>query len=205
MTNDNKMRIALFGTSADPPTAGHQAIIKWLSQRYDRVVVWAADNPFKSHQTPLEHRVAMLRLLIADIDSPSHNISLEQELSSLRTLETLDKAKQRWGEETEFTLVVGSDLLTQLSRWYRVEDLLQQVQLLVVPRPGYVIDQSSLQAAENLGAKIAIAQLNAPDVSSTAYREHGDAETLTPPVIDYIHQQHLYKCQDAPEKSLQIR
>ncbi|WP_026732845.1 nicotinate-nucleotide adenylyltransferase [Fischerella sp. PCC 9605] len=199
------MRIALFGTSADPPTAGHQAIIKWLSQRYDRVVVWAADNPFKSHQTPLEHRVAMLRLLIADIDSPSHNISLEQELSSLRTLETLDKAKQRWGEETEFTLVVGSDLLTQLSRWYRVEDLLQQVQLLVVPRPGYVIDQSSLQAAENLGAKIAIAQLNAPDVSSTAYREHGDAETLTPPVIDYIHQQHLYKCQDAPEKSLQIR
>ncbi|NWF62264.1 MAG: nicotinate-nucleotide adenylyltransferase [Fischerella sp.] len=199
------MRIALFGTSADPPTAGHQAIIKWLSQRYDRVVVWAADNPFKSHQTPLEHRVAMLRLLIADIDSPSHNISLEQELSSLRTLETLDKAKQRWGEETEFTLVVGSDLLTQLSRWYRVEDLLQQVQLLVVPRPGYVIDQSSLQAAENLGAKIAIAQLNAPDVSSTAYREHGDAETLTPPVIDYIHQQHLYKCQDAPKKSLQIR
>ncbi|MCX7594350.1 MAG: nicotinate-nucleotide adenylyltransferase [Fischerella sp.] len=199
------MRVALFGTSADPPTAGHQAIIKWLSQRYDRVVVWAADNPFKSHQTPLEHRVAMLRLLIADIDSPSHNISLEQELSSLRTLETLDKAKQRWGEDTEFTLVVGSDLLTQLPRWYRVEDLLQQVQLLVVPRPGYVIDQSSLQAVENLGAKIAIAQLNAPDVSSTAYREHGDLETLTPPVIDYIHQQHLYKCQDAPKKSLQIR
>ncbi|PLZ89880.1 nicotinic acid mononucleotide adenylyltransferase [Fischerella thermalis CCMEE 5198] len=199
------MKIALFGTSADPPTAGHQAIIKWLSHNYDRVVIWAADNPFKSHQTPLQHRVAMLHLLIDEIHAPQHNISLEQELSSFRTLETLDKAKQRWGTETEFTLVIGSDLLPQLPHWYRIEDLLHQVQLLVVPRPGYVIDQSSLQTVENLGAKIAIAQLHAPDVSSTAYRNSGDPEALTPPVIDYIHQQHLYKCQDASKKSLQIR
>ncbi len=198
------MRIALFGTSADPPTSGHQAIVRWLSHHYDRVVIWAADNPFKSHQTPLEHRVTMLRLLITDINSPRHNISLEQELSSLRTLETVEKAKERWKEDAEFTLVIGSDLLAQLPRWYRVEDLLQQVQLLVVKRPGYVMDKSSLQALENLGAKIAIAELTGPDVSSTAYRESGDPEALTPPVIDYIHQQHLYKCQDASQKSLQI-
>ncbi len=199
------MKIALFGTSADPPTAGHQAIIEWLSQHYDRVVVWSADNPFKSHQTPLEHRVAMLQLLIANINSPRHNISLEQQLSSLRTLETVEKAKQRWGEDTELTLVVGSDLLTQLPRWYKVADLLQQVQLLVVPRPGYPIERSQLQALENLGAKIAIASLTGPPVSSTAFRESKDPETLTPSVIDYIHQQHLYKCQDVSPKSLQIR
>ncbi|MGJ5673231.1 MAG: nicotinate-nucleotide adenylyltransferase [Nostochopsis sp.] len=199
------MKIALFGTSADPPTAGHQAIIKWLSQHYDRVVIWAADNPFKSHQTLLQHRVAMLHLLINDIHSPHQNISLEQELSSFRTLETLDKAKQRWGIETEFTLVIGSDLVSQLPRWYRVEDLLHQVQLLIVPRPGYIIDESSLQAVEDLGAKIAIAELHAPDVSSTAYRNNGDPEALTPSVTDYINQQHLYKCQDASRKSLQIR
>ncbi|MFN6300225.1 MAG: nicotinic acid mononucleotide adenylyltransferase, partial [Microcystis sp.] len=27
------LKIALFGTSADPPTAGHQAILKWLSEQ----------------------------------------------------------------------------------------------------------------------------------------------------------------------------
>ena len=53
-------QIALFGTSADPPTSGHQAILLWLSQRFDKVVVWASDNPFKTHQTLLEHRMAML-------------------------------------------------------------------------------------------------------------------------------------------------
>lgn len=198
-------KIALFGTSADPPTAGHQKILRWLSERYDWVAVWAADNPFKSHQTLLIHRAAMLRLLIADIEAPRHNIALEQELSSFRTLETLEKAKLRWGEDTEFTLVIGSDLLHQLPHWYRIEELLQQVQLLIVPRPGYEIDETSLETVQALGGKIAIASLTGLDVSSTAYREHGNTEALIPPIADYINQQHLYKCQDATTKKFQLR
>ncbi|MBW4643902.1 MAG: nicotinate-nucleotide adenylyltransferase [Goleter apudmare HA4340-LM2] len=199
------MRVALFGTSADPPTGGHQMILSWLSERYDWVAVWAADNPFKSHQTALEHRVAMLRLLIGDIDAPQQNVAVEQELSSLRTLETIEKAKARWGKDTEYTLVIGSDLLNQLPRWYQVEDLLRQVQLLVVPRPGYAIDESSLAGVQNLGGKIAIATLTGLDISSTAYREHGNPQALTPPIVAYIHREHLYKCQDATTKRFQLR
>ena len=198
------MKVALFGTSADPPTAGHQAIISWLSERYNWVAVWAADNPFKSHQTPLEHRVAMLRLLIANIDSSRQNIGLGQELSAMRTLETVEKAKVRWGNDAEFTLVIGSDLLTQLPRWYRSGDLLQQVQLLVVSRPGYAIDEFSLESVRMLGGKIAIANFTGPSVSSTAYRENGDPDALTPPVVAYIHREHLYKCQDTTKERLQI-
>jgi nicotinate-nucleotide adenylyltransferase len=186
------MKIALFGTSADPPTAGHQKILKWLSESYDWVAVWAADNPFKSQQTPLPHRAAMLQLLITDINTPRQNITLEQELSSWRTLETVEKAKLRWGEDPEYTLIIGSDLLHQLPRWYHIGDLLKQVQLLVIPRPGYVIDDSSLEGVEQLGGKIAIANLTGLDVSSTAFREQKDPHTLTPQVVAYIHQQHLY-------------
>jgi len=199
------MRIALFGTSADPPTAGHQQILRWLSERYDWVAVWAADNPFKSHQTLLEHRAAMLRLLIADMDAPQHNVAVTQDLSSWRTLETVEKAKQHWGENAEYTLVIGSDLINQLPRWYRIEDLLHQVQLLIVPRPGYAIEESSVETIAKLGGKIAIATLTGLDVSSTAYREHGDTEALIAPIVAYIHQQHLYKCQDATTKRFQLR
>jgi nicotinate-nucleotide adenylyltransferase len=199
------MRVALFGTSADPPTAGHQEILSWLSERYDWIAVWAADNPFKSHQTPLEHRAAMLQLLIADIDAPRHNLALEQELSSLRTLETVEKAKVRWGKNVELTMVIGSDLVSQLPRWYRIEDLLQEVQLMVVPRPGYAIDESSLEVVQNLGGKIAIASLTGLDISSTAFREYGDPQALTPPVVAYINREHLYECQDASKKRFQLR
>jgi nicotinate-nucleotide adenylyltransferase len=186
------MNIALFGTSADPPTAGHQKILRWLSQNYDWVAVWAADNPFKEQQTPLPHRAAMLNLLITDIQAPLANITLEQELSSWRTLETVEKAKLRWGDKVEYTLVIGSDLVNQLPRWYNIEGLLKQVQLLVIPRPGYVIDNMSLEIIRELGGKIAIASLIGLDVSSTAFREQKDPRSLTPPVIDYIYREKLY-------------
>ena len=196
------LKIALFGTSADPPTAGHQTILSWLSEHYDRVVVWAANNPFKLHQTLLEHRVAMLQLLIFDMNPPQRNIILQQELSSFRTLETVEKAKLSVGEDVELTLVIGSDLLNQLPRWYSIEDLLRQVELLVVPRPGYAIDESSLSEVLHLGGKIAIANLIGLEVSSTAYRENKDPQALTPPVVNYIHQKHLYECQDTSKKQI---
>lgn len=198
------MKIALFGTSADPPTAGHQAIIAWLSERYDWVAVWAADNPFKSHQTPLVHRGTMLRLLIEDVWPSRQNIGFYPELSSRRTLETVEKAKELWGADVEFTLVVGSDLVRQLPRWYRAEDLLRQVHLLVVPRPGFIVEDIDLQPLRQLGAEVAIADLTGPDVSSTAYRENGDTQALTPLIEAYIHREHLYKCQNASKERLQI-
>ncbi|MFM6343927.1 MAG: nicotinic acid mononucleotide adenylyltransferase, partial [Dolichospermum sp.] len=115
--------------------------------------------PLKSQQTPLSHRAVMLELLLQDINVSSKNIVLEQDLSSWRTLETVKKAKLKWGEHIEYTLVIGADLLNQLPRWYHIQDLLQQVQLLVIPRPGYIIDNSSLEKVKQIGGKIAIANL----------------------------------------------
>ncbi|HEY9650030.1 MAG TPA: nicotinate-nucleotide adenylyltransferase [Coleofasciculaceae cyanobacterium] len=191
------VNIALFGTSADPPTSAHQAIINWLSHHYDHVAVWASNNPFKSHQTPLEHRSTMLRLLIEGMKPPRRNVSLYPSLSSPRSLETVEQARHYWGPQVDLTLVIGADLINQMPRWYQVEQLLRQVQLLVVPRPGYEIDEAGLEELRKRGASIAIADLQAPAVSSTAYRENRDTEALTPPVEDYIHQERLYECQDA--------
>ncbi|MCW6035392.1 nicotinate-nucleotide adenylyltransferase [Spirulina subsalsa FACHB-351] len=184
--------IALFGTSADPPTSGHQTILRWLSNHYDWVAVWASDNPFKQHQTPLEHRMMMLRLVIMEIEAPRHNISLNRELSHPRSLTTVQKAREIWGDEVNLNLVIGADLIPQLPRWYNVETLLKQVQLLIVPRFGYAIDPEGLAQLETLGGNYAIADLNAPGVSSSAYREEGDQSVVIPLVQDYIHQQQLY-------------
>jgi nicotinate-nucleotide adenylyltransferase len=183
-------KIALFGTSADPPTAGHQQILSWLSRHFDRVVVWASDNPFKSHQTPLQHRSAMLRLLIADL-SLRRNVEFHPELSSPRTIVTIRLAQQQWQDAT-LTLVVGSDLVRQLPRWYCATEILQIVELLVVPRPGYAISEADLEQLRQLGATVSIADLTGLPVSSTSYREAHDPNLLTPPVKAYIHREQLY-------------
>jgi nicotinate-nucleotide adenylyltransferase len=194
------LTIALFGTSADPPTTAHQQILTWLSHQFDWVAVWASDNPFKSHQTPLQHRGAMLRLLIADIYPPRHNIGYHPDLSSPRALVTVERARACW-PEAQFTLVIGSDLVEQLPRWYQVDELLGHVRLLVVPRPGYPIEDRDLGHLRQLGATVAIADLTGLAVSSTAYRAAKDAALLTPPIEDYIHREQLYACQTGANES----
>jgi len=191
------LKVALFGTSADPPTRGHLAILCWLSQHFDQVAVWASDNPFKSHQTALDHRTEMLRLLVGDLDL--RNIQVYPELSNSRTVITVEQAQERW-QGAEFTLVVGSDLVRQLPKWFRARDLLDRVELLVVPRPGYSISDSELDPLRQIGADVTIADLNAPNVSSTAYREQGETEGVTSPIQAYIDREQLYRCHARREK-----
>ena len=183
-------KIALFGTSADPPTIGHQTILYWLGQHFDRVVVWASDNPFKQHQTPLPYRSEMLKLAIAELNL--NNISLYPELSDRFTLITVNRAIAKWGREIEFSLVVGSDILPQIHNWYRIEELLAEVKVLIVPRLGYAIEKAELAALDSLGGEYAIASLNAPKVSSSSYRLQKDKTMVVPSVRDYINQQNLY-------------
>ena len=186
------MKIALFGTSADPPTAAHQSILQWLSDHYDQVAVWASDNPFKENQTPLSHRMTMLELLIEEMSHPAHNVRVYEQLSDRRSLSSLEKAKAIWGEDSEYSLVIGSDLIEQICHWYRVRELFQAVILLIVPRPGYQINPQQLKQLEELGGKYQIADINAPEISSTTYRINKDKTVITPPVKDYIYQQKLY-------------
>ncbi|MCC0178467.1 nicotinate-nucleotide adenylyltransferase [Waterburya agarophytonicola K14] len=189
-------KIALFGTSADPPTVGHQTILHWLSQHYDRVVVWASDNPFKKHQTPLIYRTEMLGLAIADLNLPRNNINLHPELSDRYTLVTANKAREKWGDKVEFSLVIGSDILGQITSWYRIGELLAQVKVLVVPRLGYGIKEADLCALNKVGGKVAIATLNAPKVSSSTYRLEKDNSLITPAVNNYIWQKNLYNVEN---------
>jgi nicotinate-nucleotide adenylyltransferase len=184
------MNIALFGTSGDPPTKGHQEILQWLGDRYDLCAVWVSNNPFKSHQTDLEHRVEMMQLLINDLNLAK--IQLHPEISNPRSLVTLSHARQIW-QNAEFTLVVGSDLVMQLPSWYQAKELFAQVKILIIKRVGYEISDQSLEELYANGAKVAIADLEPPEISSSNYRNHGDRSGIIPTVQTYIHTHNLYK------------
>jgi nicotinate-nucleotide adenylyltransferase len=188
----NPMNIALFGTSADPPTIGHAAILEALADRFDHVAVWASDNPFKTDQPPLDLRNQMLGLLIQELQLP--RVALHSELSHPRTWTTLEQAKTLWPAAT-FTLVVGADILPQLPRWYRAEELLKQLQVLVIPRSGYPIQSQDLAQLQTLAMQVEIAPITPPKVSSSEYRETDDRPEnfLTPSIRDYIARSRLYQ------------
>lgn len=184
-------KIALFGTSADPPTVGHQSIIEWLAGLYDYVAVWASDNPFKQHQSVLSERQRMLTLLIQDSQQRYEHVGLQAELSHSKTLFTVQQAQQLW-PHAELILVVGSDVVTTLPHWYGVETLFQQVQLLILHRPDAQLHSDALTALQKMGAQLAIANFQGPPVSSSHYRHTGDINDVPPAIAAYIQQHHLY-------------
>ncbi|MEO1673176.1 MAG: nicotinic acid mononucleotide adenylyltransferase, partial [Cyanobacteria bacterium J06631_2] len=102
------------------------------------------------------------------------------------------RAREKWGQEVDFSLVIGSDILPQMPSCYRIEELLAQVRLAIVPRRGYRIEQTDLASLRELGGEYAIATLNAPQVSSSTYRLEKDRSLVTPAVRDYIYQHGLY-------------
>ena len=192
-------RIALFGTSADPPTLGHKTILEWLARHFDRVAVWASDNPFKAQQTPLEHRMKMMELLVTSL--AKSNVILAPELSHPHSLETVARARQQWGDRAQLVLAIGSDLVPQLPHWHQAERLLAEIELAIVPRPGHPPQAEDLERLQALGGRWQIAPLNAPAVSSSAYRQCEDLDAAAPAVRDYIAREHLYaECQTPPSR-----
>jgi nicotinate-nucleotide adenylyltransferase len=201
------MNIALFGTSADPPSVGHRAVIRWLADRFDRVVIWASDNPFKPDRTPLEQRTEMLALMVETLrsgssesttapaqpgaaESPCHNVECRPELSHMRSIVSVQRAKDLW-PDAHFTFAIGSDLVAQLPRWYRAADLLQACDLIAIPRPGYPIDLDALATLRTWG-NVTIADVEGPAISSSTYRQTLDAAVIPAPVAAYIERCKLY-------------
>ena len=181
--------LALFGTSADPPTAGHRALLAGLADTYGQVATWASDNPFKQHGASLPQRATLLQRLVDDLADP--RISLQQELSSPRALTTLERAESLWpGRELVF--VVGGDLAAQVPRWYRAEELLRRCRLAVVPRQGYRFDPSCLEALRQLGGSPELLALPVPASASSAIREQPSPEQVPPVLWAELVKHNLY-------------
>jgi nicotinate-nucleotide adenylyltransferase len=166
--------IALFGTSADPPTCGHRALLEGLLSLYPLVATWASDNPLKQHGAPLEIRVQLLAALVAAIANP--RLSLEQQLSSPWSIETLERAAQRWPDH-ERVFVVGSDLLPQIPHWRQADQLLAHVRLAVAPRQGWPLREADLERLRQAGAKIELLPLQIPASASRLVRQTPKGQT----------------------------
>ena len=172
------MVIALFGTSADPPTEGHRVLLQGLLNLYPRVATWASDNPQKHHGAPLALRAELLGALVAALHDP--RLSLEQELSSPWAIETLERAARRWpGQPLVF--VVGSDLVAQIPRWREASRLLGACRLAVAPRGGWPLRGEELEALQRLGARLEVLDLQVPATASSRVRQQAAIAPRTSP------------------------
>lgn len=198
------LRIGLFGGTFDPPHLGHLILASEAQAQLDldRLFwVLTPDPPHKLGQpiTPTEHRLAMVRLAIAD--NPAFELS-RVELDRLGPHYTVDTlklvAQQNLG--AELVLIIGSDSLRDLPTWHQPQELLDASYWVgVMRRPNSQTNMDELEH-DLPGIKSKVHYIDAPllqiasrDIRSRIAKGESVRYYLPTPVDEYIKQHHLYR------------
>lgn len=132
------MRVGLFGGSFNPAHEGHAHVAETARRRLalDRVV-WlvSPQNPLKpSHETAdLAERMAGARRLAR---GPGMIVSdAESRLGSQYTIDTVRALKARY-PLVKFVWIMGADSLASFHRWRGWTEIMREIPVAVVSRPG---------------------------------------------------------------------
>ena len=182
--------IALFGTSADPPTIGHKKILEELSKIYDFTIGYVSNNPNKNHKEDISIRSHLLKTLIEDLDNPK--ILFNQSVSSQWAVESIKKCKEIY-EFNNLDFVIGSDLIKDIFYWKNFDKITDEVGFLVILREGYPVESNTLKMLETYKVKFKISTIKIPETSSSNFRLNFNCSNLPKSLIDIVKKNNLYE------------
>jgi len=184
-----KKNIALFGTSADPPTIGHKKILEELSKIYHYTISYVSNNPSKKHKVDISIRSHLLKTLIEDLNNPK--ILFNQSVSSQWALESIKKCKRIF-EFNNIDFVIGSDLIKDIFYWKNFDEITNEVSFLVILREGYPLESNTLKMLETYKVKFKISAIKIPNISSSKFRLNSNYSNLPTSLIDIVKKNNLY-------------
>ena len=165
-----------------------------------------AVNPIKTDSltTPAEHRLAMLRLAVADVPGAQISTIELQRCGPSYTIDTLRALRDELGPQTRLYLLMGSDQALVFHDWKDWQQILDLATPAVMVRPPLDVDAFSGRLRETYeageadrwrGWLIAVPQL---DICATDLRHRlatdGDARGLLQPTVwRYIREHGLYR------------
>ena len=159
--------IALFGTSADPPTIGHEKILEELSKIYASTICYVSNNPNKKHKEDISIRSKLLKILIEDLDNPK--ILFNQSVTSKWSVESIKKCKKIY-EFNNLDFVIGSDLIKDIFYWKNFDKIIKEVSFFIILREGYPVESDTLKMLETYNVKFKISSIKIPNISSSKFR-----------------------------------
>jgi len=182
------MNVLFFGGSFDPPHVAHVLCVSYALSvgNFDRVlVVPVFEHVFGKRLCPFEERVKMCEQAFAfmrGVEVTRLEAELPRPSYTLHSLERLIAEHPDW----RLRLLVGSDVLSDTSKWYRFDEVTRLAPPFVVLRAGFA-ERALL-----------------PDVSSTRVRDllalRGSAEvdrelaqSVPRVVLDHIEARGLYR------------
>jgi nicotinate-nucleotide adenylyltransferase len=182
--------IALFGTSADPPTIGHKKILEELSKIYAFTISYVSNNPQKKHIEDISIRSHLLKTLIDDLDNPK--ILFNQKISSQWAVESIKKCKEIY-KFNNLDFVIGSDLIKDIFYWKNFDKIILEVSFFIILREGYPVESNTLKMLETYRVKFKISTIKTPNISSSKFRLNFNCSNLPSSLIDIVKKNNLYE------------
>lgn len=195
------MRKLCFGGTFNPIHHGHLTCARVVaeSKGFDRVVlIPSALPPHKLQATELagaEDRLRMCQLAIAgDSAFEVNDVEVRREGPSY-TIDTARELRRQGWDEVAW--LIGADMVPILPKWHQPMDLLREVELVVMARPGWTLDWDALpEAFRPLQGQVVEAPLI--DISATTLRRRvkdgRSIRYLTPDAVcDYVTSRGLYR------------
>ena len=172
----SRERLGVFGGTFDPPHIGHLILAAeaCADQHFD-CLLWVL-TPIPPHKldqpiTPIEHRLAMLELAIAD----NANFQLSRiEMDRLGPHYMVDTMRLLADQHpsADLVLLIGGDSLRDLPTWHRSADLVAAChEIAVIRRPGDTLDLSAVERSV-AGTQAKVRFVDAPllEISSSDIR-----------------------------------
>ena len=182
--------IALFGTSADPPTIGHKKILEELSKIYSFTISYVSNNPKKKHIEDISIRSHLLKTLIDDLDNPK--ILFNQKISSQWAVESIKKCKEIY-KFNNLDFVIGSDLIKEIFYWKNFDQIILEVSFFIILREGYPVESNTLKMLKTYRVKFKISNIKTPNISSSKFRLNFNCSNLPSSLIDIVKKNNLYE------------
>ncbi len=203
----SKQNIILFGGSFDPIHLAHVNIALQCAQEREAakvIFVPAKRSPLKNFKTLANscHRSKMIKMAIDGYKAFEFSDYELNRTPPSYSIHTVEYFKGLYEESNLFWLA-GVDILEDLPKWYRVQDLFSMCNLILTARPSF--DFSALRnVADALGNDIAnsieknIVEVVPMDISSSTIRNKIScgidvSEYLNKEVYQYIQTHDLYK------------
>ncbi|HVT11504.1 MAG TPA: nicotinate-nucleotide adenylyltransferase [Fimbriimonadaceae bacterium] len=194
------MRIGILGGTFDPPHIGHLELARAaLDQlQLDEVMFLPAHrNPLKRDRSaPAKQRLEMVRRMVAGEAKMSVSdieISRGGPSYMVETLMELQMVKPG-----DYWLLLGSDALKGFDRWKNPDKIIKLCRLGVVLRPPAIESETVGRLDPELQKRVDLIPMKQVDVSATEVRDRLAKGTqpvapfLSPAVLQYIKQNHLY-------------
>ena len=200
-------KVLLFGGTFDPVHNGHVVVAEYAAEHIsaDRVIfIPAKRSPLKSFfpSASGDDRVEMIRLAIAGKSNFEVSDCELTRPDPGYTLETVLYLRHALGRDVELFWLIGADVVEDLARWYRIDELIDSCTLCIMLRGGFGrpgLDKLQRRFGTARVQRLKNAMITTPlvDVSSSEVRDRlarGEdvSGLLAPAVVDYIAKNGLY-------------